>query len=264
MRTRRLILPFFSICVTEARPISPVWATCVPPHGWRSRFSIARRRTRPVPVGGFDRHRLDQRRVRLQLLVRDPALGHGRVERDEFVELALHLRLVEERLAVEVEPALALADRAAGDGIGQHDREEVQRRVRAHAPVAPAPVDPRDDPRARRRERGPFGRHVQDRLPVGIVDRIDDRDRLAAVENDVPLVAGLAAALRIEDRPIEGDCARLGERHSCRRFAQVGIGAEEGFSHQTNTCGARRSASSQAGTGRFFERRKAGLKSLEA
>jgi hypothetical protein len=29
MRTRRLILPFFSIPVTEAWPISPVRATCV-------------------------------------------------------------------------------------------------------------------------------------------------------------------------------------------------------------------------------------------
>jgi hypothetical protein len=29
MRTRRLILPFFSIAVTEAWPISPVRATCV-------------------------------------------------------------------------------------------------------------------------------------------------------------------------------------------------------------------------------------------
>ena len=33
MRTRRLSRPFFSICVTVASPISPVRATCVPPHG---------------------------------------------------------------------------------------------------------------------------------------------------------------------------------------------------------------------------------------
>ena len=33
MRTRRLILPFFSIPVTDARPISLVRATCVPPQG---------------------------------------------------------------------------------------------------------------------------------------------------------------------------------------------------------------------------------------
>ena len=33
MRTRRLILPFFSIPVTEAWPISPVRATCVEAQG---------------------------------------------------------------------------------------------------------------------------------------------------------------------------------------------------------------------------------------
>src|SRR3984957_21182721 len=33
MRTRRLILPFFSIPVTSAWPISPVRATWVPPQG---------------------------------------------------------------------------------------------------------------------------------------------------------------------------------------------------------------------------------------
>ncbi len=52
MRTRRLILPFFSIPVTNARPISPVRATWVPPQGCKSRPSIATRRTRPVPIGG--------------------------------------------------------------------------------------------------------------------------------------------------------------------------------------------------------------------
>ena len=74
-----------------------------------------------------------------------------RVERDERVELALDLALVERRLAVEVEPAFGVADRAAGDGVGQGDREEMQRGVRAHAPVAPVPVDPGDDRRRRAR-----------------------------------------------------------------------------------------------------------------
>jgi hypothetical protein len=36
MRTRRLILPFFSIPVTEAWPISPVRATCVEPQDRRN------------------------------------------------------------------------------------------------------------------------------------------------------------------------------------------------------------------------------------
>ena len=151
MRTRRLILPFFSIWVTDGA------ADLAGPRHMRAAARLEIEvldRDEPDAAGScrrLDRHRLDQRRVRLELLVGDPALRHRRVARDELVEPALHLRLVEGRLAVEVEPSLALADRAAGDGVGQHDRKEMQRRMGAHALVAPAPVDPGEDASRRRR-----------------------------------------------------------------------------------------------------------------
>src|SRR5207302_3952471 len=51
--TRRVRALFFSILETRKRPISRVFATCVPPHGCRSTPSISRSRMRPTPRGGF-------------------------------------------------------------------------------------------------------------------------------------------------------------------------------------------------------------------
>ena len=134
----------------------------------------------------------------------------------------------------------------------------------AHALIAPIPVDFCDDARARGGKGRAHGRRVQNRLPIGVIARIDDRDRLAVVEDQRALVAGLAAALRIEDGPIERDSAHVRGEHFRLGLAQIGIVAEQGFGHRTKTSGARPCASSQAGTGRFLERRKAGLKSFEA
>src|SRR5271154_4961244 len=118
MRTRRLILPFFSIPVTEAWPISPVRPTCVPPQGWRSKPSIAISRTRPVPIGGLTDIVL--------LSVGDPAMAHRGIECDQLVEAALDVRFVERRLArIEIEPSVRVADRPSCHRIGRHDREEV-------------------------------------------------------------------------------------------------------------------------------------------
>src|SRR5262249_49232925 len=50
--TRRLVRLFFSILVTTIAPISPVLATCVPPHGWRSTPGISTMRMVEVPAGG--------------------------------------------------------------------------------------------------------------------------------------------------------------------------------------------------------------------
>ena len=56
------------------------------------------------------------------------------------------VRLVERDVAgVEIEPTLAVADRAAGHGVGQHDRQEMQRGMGAHALEAQFPVEPRTD-----------------------------------------------------------------------------------------------------------------------
>ena len=67
-------------------------------------------------------------------------LAHLGVGRDHLGELCGDRVLVEAGFGdVEVEPAFGLADRAAGDRIGQHGREQMQRGVHAHAGVADGP-----------------------------------------------------------------------------------------------------------------------------
>ena len=94
----------------------------------------------------LDGHGLDEVGIGVELLVGDPALATGRVAGDQLVELLRELALVEPGFGnVEVEPAVAVADGAARHRIGQHDAEQMQGRVDAHARVAPLPVEPRRD-----------------------------------------------------------------------------------------------------------------------
>src|SRR5215208_4883662 len=96
------------------------------------------------------RHGLDEGGVGVELRVGDPALADGGVAGDERVQLLGQVGLVEPGLGnVEVEPAVALADGAAGDREGQHDAQEMERGVDAHALVTPLPVDRRRDCLAR-------------------------------------------------------------------------------------------------------------------
>ena len=53
---------------------------------------------------------------------------------------------------------------------------------------------------------------MQDGLAVGVVDRVDDRDRRAAFDDELALIARLSAALRVEDRAVERDAARRRRR----------------------------------------------------
>src|SRR6476619_8522762 len=88
------------------------------------------------------RHGLDEGRIGVELRVGDPALADGCVAGDERVELLGQLGLVEPGLGnVEVEPAVALDDGAAGDRVGQHDAQEMERGVRPRPGVAPVPVE---------------------------------------------------------------------------------------------------------------------------
>jgi hypothetical protein len=77
-------------------------------------------------------------------------------------------------------------------------------------------------------------------------------------------VAGLAAACCIENRLVENDPATLVDAiHLRRAGGEVGVLLEQSFTHaasgSTLTSGTSTGRSSHAGTGRSFERRKAGL-----
>src|SRR5271166_147459 len=217
------------------------------------------------PHRRLHRHRFHKPRIGLELLVRDPAAADRDVARDDLVEPPLDIGLVEGGFArVEIEPPLAVADRAARDRVGQDDSEKMQRGVRPHAFVTEIPIDLRTHAGSGRWERSAMSRQVQDRSLVRIINRASDLQKGAVIENERAPVARLTAALRVKDRAVERD-ALLSHEHDPRgRLAKIGVVAKESLSHWTNACGARALASSQSGTGRFLERRKAGLNSLDA
>jgi len=140
----------------------------------------------------------------------------------------------------------------------------MQRGMRTHALVTKVPVDPGDHARAGAGQGGSLGGHMQNGRAVGIVDRIDDRNRRAVLEHERPAIPALSSALRIKDRAIERDAARLGRHDHRFRLGAIRVIAKQRLRHFANTTGALPRASSQSGTGRLFERRKAGLKSFEA
>ena len=105
---------------------------------------------------------------------------------------------------------------------------------------------------------------MQDRQPVGVVDRVDDLDLGAVGEDEFSAVAGLAAAARIEHGRVERDARRRGGEHARLGLAPVGLVAEKQTGRHRKACGMTARRFSQFGTGRFFSRRKAGLNSLEA
>ena len=123
---------------------------------------------------------------------------------------------------------------------------------------------------------------------VGI-DRGVDRDARAVRRGERAAVAGLAAGIGVEHRAVEHDAALLGDGdHARLALLQIGVVAEQAVGRHESFpwrmilsenrfpfFGIMRShvfsngmeiadlRSSHSGTGRFFERRKAGLNSLD-
>src|SRR3546814_1821813 len=84
---------------------------------------------------------------------------------------------------------------------------------------------------------------------------VDDPE-VAAVQAQNPGIARLATPGRIEDRPVEPDAAAVDADHPGVAAGQGHVFAEQEFGRQGGH-------SSQSGRGRFFSRRKAGLKRSE-
>ena len=142
-------LAFFSIPVTEAWPISPVRATCVPPQGCRSKPSMAIRRTRPAPIGGLT----DMVLVRLGLASSSASAIQRWLTAASRAISALS-RSSMSALSSEVSPEINRAARRRRPPTlpsphRAHDREQMKGSVSAHALVAQIPVDPGDHACAR-------------------------------------------------------------------------------------------------------------------
>ncbi len=260
--------------VTCTGPISAVERTWVPPQGCRSRPAISISRTDAGALRRLDRHGLDQSGIGLEFGIADPAAGDGGVARDHLIELGGDGLLVEAGVGnIEIEPAIAVADRAAGHRVGQHGGQQMQRRVHAHAGVTLFPIDGRGDGVAgfERRGVGAFGRHVRD-LAFGLVgiDRGGDGDGHAGRGPQPAGVAGLAARGGVEHRAVEHDAAFVREGDDARLAGlQITVVAEQAVGgHRASTLHERRfdlglAASSHSGTGSFFARRNSGLNSLD-
>jgi hypothetical protein len=138
-------------------------------------------------------------------------IGDVGIAGDQRVELLGDLGLVEPALGnVEIEPAVAIADRAAGHRIGQDDAEQMQRGVDAHALQPLLPVQHDCDGLAGLRRGLSFQGNMEDAaLVLGIVDRRADRDLAAVARLSLPAIAGLPAAGGIEHGAIEDDAAAL-------------------------------------------------------
>ena len=150
--TRRFCLPLFSIRRTTMWPISPVLATCVPPHACTSASPTRTNRARAHEFG-----------PRVEVRVGDPLARHVERGIDERVDLRLDRRPVCGRgRHVEVEPGRIAADRAARDRIGQHRRKQMAGGVHAHVRVAPRPIEHQAHGRTLRGSRRPRRQHVHD------------------------------------------------------------------------------------------------------
>ncbi len=128
--------------------------------------------------------------------------------RDQRIGLVLDARGVEQaHVDVEIEPGLVGRDVAAGDRRHDHAGHDVQRGVQPHQRMAPRPVDFEVQRFARRGLRHARRADVPHATRVVALARVGDGDALAAVAHQHAGVAHLAAAERIEDRPVELDAA---------------------------------------------------------
>ena len=118
----------------------------------------------PVPDRRLHRHGAHQLRLRRQLLVGDPARPHRMILADQAVELGRDMRLVERGIRqVEIEPALAVADLAAGDVAGARPRTADAGRCACASGGGGGPSRSRRSPSRRRRAaRRPRRRDMQD------------------------------------------------------------------------------------------------------
>ena len=142
-----------------------------------------------IEFGGIDPHEADR-----------PVLGDP--ARHALSDLVLVDRGA---LEVEVEPAPVRAHLTAGDRARHGGAQQVHRAVHAHQAIPTWPVHLADHAGADRWRRDAIGQPMHDPRPV--LYRIDHLERRAIVEQQSAPIAGLAAALAVEDCAIEADPA---------------------------------------------------------
>ena len=206
----------------------------MPPQGWRSivpaPVPILTSRTRPCPAGGFTFIVFTISGRAASSSSGDPLRADRQTGGHVLVQPRLERGHVLRRVRhVEVETALVLADRPAGHAVGQHDRQEVQRAVHPHQPVAALPVEDEaapSSPAPGSAAPGSARCSTRPRSPSGWT---------APVTASAPMragVAGLAAGARVEDRCGRARCPPAPTPSPGLRLGEVGIVAEEILGHR--------------------------------
>lgn len=152
-----------------------------------------------------DRHGAHELRAIRKFFLCDPATKHWMIRRNQRVETVRQVILVQTILHIKIESAASGANTAAGYAIGDYSSEEVQPGVHAHVCVAPLPVQDKLD----------FfvdfklifiSKDMQD-FTIFAVHSVRYFENCSITAANAALVAGLAAAQRIENRAIKDRAA---------------------------------------------------------
>jgi hypothetical protein len=166
----------------------------------------------PRPARRLDRHGFHEARIGIKLGIRDPFGRHRQIARNQSIQLRLECLLVLGALGhIEIKPPLVCRDRPARDRQRDQHRQQMQRGMDAHMPVAGLPVDLLTHTLANRRQARAFDRN-QDYRPAFALHRRRDF-RSTASPYDPARIARLPARGRVKDRPVQNDPAFVGQRH---------------------------------------------------
>src|SRR6185437_8864361 len=135
-----------------------------------------------------------------------------------------------EAVEVEVQPAAAVGEVAAGDAGLDQRTKQVQARVHAHVAVAAFPVQRQRDGSARRQPWRVGGELVQDLACLAVAASVEDGPSASVGEAQRARVARLAAADRVADRAGQHQAGLVVAQHLRRAFAQIGVAIEQ-FGH---------------------------------
>jgi hypothetical protein len=133
---------------------------------------------------------------------------------------------------VEIEARRIAANRSPCHRIGQHRREKVTGRVHAHVRVTALPVERKAHRLAGGRGCRACRQHMHDLAARLAFHRVDNGNQRSVFATQCAGVTRLAAAMRIEDRAVEHDAARIGCDHACIERGLIGKIAEQPDGHR--------------------------------
>src|SRR5690625_2597179 len=184
----------------------------------------------PDPAGAagrLDRHRPHQLLAGRKLRLIDPPRLHGMIGFDQTVEFFLQPDLVRGLRQIEVEPALAIADLAAGHFSVDQRAEQMQAGMDAHVSMTALPVELQPDFGSRLGQAASLGQDVDHLIRPFALLRIDDLQCRSIRQQQATRITGLAAALRVEDRAIQTQTARCGGHYPRTGGGKIGIFPEQ-------------------------------------